>query len=80
MNRRFWIILPALLLLALGGCETVAPKDEAPEEVAVEDQGTTTASTTTFRVATLATGSDTAALSVLPGLRRALLDSGVGLP
>ena len=31
--------------------------------------GTTTASTTTFRVATLATSSDTAALSVLPGLR-----------
>ena len=31
--------------------------------------GTTTSSTTTFRVATLATSSDTAALSVLPGLR-----------
>jgi len=32
------MILPALLLLALGGCETVAPKEEAPEEVAVVDQ------------------------------------------
>ena len=31
--------------------------------------GTTTASTTTFRVATLATSGDAAALSVLPGLR-----------
>ena len=31
--------------------------------------GTTTSSTTTFRVATLATSGDTAALSVLPGLR-----------
>jgi len=31
--------------------------------------GTTTASTTTFRVATLATSADAAALSVLPGLR-----------
>jgi hypothetical protein len=31
--------------------------------------GTTTASTTTFRVATLATSADTAALTVLPGLR-----------
>jgi len=31
--------------------------------------GTTTTSTTTFRVATLATSSDNAALSVLPGLR-----------
>jgi len=31
--------------------------------------GTTTASTTTFRVATLAASSDTAALTVLPGLR-----------
>lgn len=31
--------------------------------------GTTTTSTTTFRVATLATSGDTAALSVLPGLR-----------
>ncbi|MFA9412656.1 MAG: hypothetical protein ACERK0_15420, partial [Deltaproteobacteria bacterium] len=31
--------------------------------------GTTSSSTTTFRVATLATSGDTAALSVLPGLR-----------
>jgi len=53
MNRRFWIILPALLLLALGGCETVAPKDEAPDEVAVEDQGTTIASTEEARTRTL---------------------------
>jgi hypothetical protein len=49
--------------------------------------GTTTSSTTTFRVATLATSGDTAALSVLPGLRldfvsgpAELTDRGVKLP
>ena len=49
--------------------------------------GTTTSSTTTFRVATLATSGDTAALSVLPGLRldfvsgpAELTDPGVKLP
>jgi len=39
MSIRFWMILPALFLLALSGCETVPPKEEAPDEVAVEDQG-----------------------------------------
>ena len=49
--------------------------------------GTTTSSTTTFRVATLATSGDTAALSVLPGLRldivsgpAELTDRGVQFP
>ena len=49
--------------------------------------GTTTSSTTTFRVATLATSGDTAALSVLPGLRldivsgpAELTDRGVKFP
>ena len=42
------------------------PREELRYNIAT---GTTTSSTTTFRVATLATSSETTALSVLPGLR-----------